>query len=78
MLFEEFNLVEWIETNTWIIYLAVFSILAINAGLAVATLFIARRAEDRHWTFFAVVFNLGILGFIIYFLRWRKKLQATT
>ncbi|MEX2754995.1 MAG: hypothetical protein Q6365_006345 [Candidatus Sigynarchaeota archaeon] len=78
MLFEEFNLAEWIETNTWIIYLAVFSILAINAGLAVATLFIARRAEDRHWTFFTVVLLLGIVGFIIYLLRWRKKLQATT
>jgi hypothetical protein len=78
MLFEEFNLGEWIEANPLIILLLVVLILATNAGLAIAALFIAKRAEDRYWTFFVVVFLLGIVGFVIYLLRWGKKLQATT
>jgi hypothetical protein len=78
MLFEEFNLEEWLVANPQVIYAVVLAIVAINAGLAVTALFLAKRSDDRYWTFFAVVFHLGIVGFIIFLLRWRKKLQSTT
>ncbi|MBN2152278.1 MAG: hypothetical protein JW839_12580 [Candidatus Lokiarchaeota archaeon] len=78
MLLQDIDIVEWLETHPLVIWGGLLGILALNAGLAIITLFIARRADDRHWTFFAVVFHLGLVGFVIYLLRWRKKLQSTT
>lgn len=78
MLFEAFNLEEWILANPRVIYDVLLWILAINAGLAVVAWFLARGAKDRHWTFLVVVLILGVLGFVIYLLRRWKKLQATT
>nr|MDO8088442.1 hypothetical protein [Candidatus Sigynarchaeum springense] len=78
MLLQDFDIIEWLEAHSHVIWAGILGMIALNAGLAIITLFIARRANDRQWTFFAVVFHLGLVGFVIYLLRWRKKLQSTT